>query len=72
MLLVNGNVTVWIGTWFRMCGHVTNKGETNYMEGTGIAKLIVMEDGDCETNNYQNRPWNLHQAYPAQGFILTM
>jgi hypothetical protein len=27
MLLVYGNVTVWIGTYFGVCGHVTNKGE---------------------------------------------
>jgi hypothetical protein len=46
MLLVNGNVTMWIGTWFGVHRHVTNKGETNYMEGTGIAKLIVTGDGD--------------------------
>jgi hypothetical protein len=39
MLLANGNVTVWIGTWFGVCGRVTNKGETNYMEGRGIVKL---------------------------------
>jgi hypothetical protein len=67
---------LWIGTWLGVHGCVTNKGETNYMEGTGIAKLIVVGDGDCETNNCetnncQNRPWNLHQAHPAQGLILT-
>jgi hypothetical protein len=50
----------------------TNKGETNYMEGTGVAKLIVMGDGDCETNNYENRASNLHHAYPAHGLILTV
>jgi hypothetical protein len=62
MLPANGNVTMWIGTWSGMCRCATNKGETNCMEGTGIAKLIVMEGGDCETNNCQNRPWGLHQA----------
>jgi hypothetical protein len=40
ILLVNGNVTVWIGTCFGMCGRVTDKGETNYMEGPDIAKLM--------------------------------
>jgi hypothetical protein len=40
MLLANGNVTVWVGTYFGVHGHVTNKGETNYMEGTGIVKLM--------------------------------
>jgi hypothetical protein len=40
MLVVNGNVTVGIGTWFGVHGRVTNKQETNYMGGTGIAKLI--------------------------------
>jgi hypothetical protein len=30
---------VWIVTGFGMCGCVTNKGKTNYMEGIGIAKL---------------------------------
>jgi hypothetical protein len=40
MLVANENVTVGIGTWFRVRGHVTNKQETNYMGGTGVAKLI--------------------------------
>jgi hypothetical protein len=40
MLVANGNVTVWIRTWFRVHRRVTNKRETNYMGGTGIAKLI--------------------------------
>jgi hypothetical protein len=40
MLLMDGNVTVWIGSWFRVYGHVTNKGESNYMRGTGVAKLM--------------------------------
>jgi hypothetical protein len=40
------------------------------MEGTGVAKLIVMGDRDRKTNNCQNRPWNLHQAYPAHRLIL--
>jgi hypothetical protein len=39
MLLANGNVTMWKGTWFRVCRHVTHKGKTNYMEGTGVVKL---------------------------------
>jgi hypothetical protein len=39
MLLANGNVTVWIGTWFRVRRYITNKGETNYMGGIGVAKL---------------------------------
>jgi hypothetical protein len=39
MLLANGNVTVWIGIWFRVCRCVTNKGETNYTGGIGVAKL---------------------------------
>jgi hypothetical protein len=43
MLLANENVTVWIGTWFGVYGCVTNKGEINYMGGTGVAKLIWME-----------------------------
>jgi hypothetical protein len=43
MLLANGNVTGWIGTWFGVHGHVINKGQTNYMGGTGIAKLIWRE-----------------------------
>jgi hypothetical protein len=45
MLLANGNVTVWIGTWFGVCRHVTNKRETNYMQGTGVVKLIVTGNG---------------------------
>jgi hypothetical protein len=43
MLLANENVTVWIRTWSGVCGNVTNKGETNYMGGTGVAKLIWRE-----------------------------
>jgi hypothetical protein len=43
MLLANENVTVWTGTWFGVCRHVTNKRKTNYMGGTGIAKLIWRE-----------------------------
>jgi hypothetical protein len=39
MLLVNENETVWNVTSFGMCGHVTNKGKTNYMERRNIAKL---------------------------------
>jgi hypothetical protein len=35
MLLVNENETMWNG----VCGRVTNKGETNYMGGTGVGKL---------------------------------
>ena len=27
MLLANGNESMWIGTEFGMCRHVTNKGE---------------------------------------------
>jgi hypothetical protein len=72
MLLANGNVTVWIGTWFGVHRHVTNKGETNYIGGTGIVKLNGNGDGDCDTNNCQNTPWNLHQAYPAHGLILAL
>jgi hypothetical protein len=48
-----------------VCGRFTNKGETNYMGRTGVVKQIMMGDGERETNNCQNRPWNLHQAYPA-------
>jgi hypothetical protein len=36
MLLVNGNVTVWIGTWFRVCGQVTNKGKLTIWEGQAL------------------------------------
>jgi hypothetical protein len=36
MLLANGNETMWIGTGFGMYGHVTNKGETNYMGGGAL------------------------------------
>jgi hypothetical protein len=39
MLLANENETVWNVTGFGMRGHVTNKGKTNYMEGTCVAKL---------------------------------
>jgi hypothetical protein len=40
MLLANGNETMWIGSGFGVYGHVTNKGETNYMGGIDIAKLM--------------------------------
>jgi hypothetical protein len=40
MLLANGNGTVWIGTGLGVCGRFTNKGETNYMAGGSIAKLM--------------------------------
>jgi hypothetical protein len=40
MLLANGNEAVWIGTGFRTYGHVTNKGETNYIGRGGVAKLM--------------------------------
>jgi hypothetical protein len=43
MLLVNGNETMWIGTCLGMHKGVPNKGETNYMGGTGVAKLIWRE-----------------------------
>jgi hypothetical protein len=39
MLLANENETVWNVTGFGMCGRVTNKGKTNYMEGGDVAKL---------------------------------
>ena len=39
MLLANENETVWIVMGFGMCGRVTNKGKTNYMEEIDIAKL---------------------------------
>jgi hypothetical protein len=39
MLLANENETVSNVTGFRMCGRVTNKGKTNYIEGRDIAKL---------------------------------
>jgi hypothetical protein len=54
MLLMNENVTMWIRTWFGVCGQFTNKGETNYMGRTGVVKLIMTGDGDRETNNCQN------------------
>jgi hypothetical protein len=41
------------------------------MGETDIVKLIVMGDGDSETNNYHNRPWNFYMAYPAQILVLT-
>jgi hypothetical protein len=36
MLLVNRNVTMWIGTWFGVCGRVTNKGgvKTGFSKGS--------------------------------------
>jgi hypothetical protein len=71
MLAANGNETMWIGTEFGVYGRVTNKGETNYMGGVYIAKLIVTGDGDCEIKYDQNEPCNLHRAYPARGPILT-
>jgi hypothetical protein len=40
ILLANENETMWNGRGFGMYGHVTNKGETNYMEGRGVAKLM--------------------------------
>jgi hypothetical protein len=40
MLLANENETMRNGMGFRMYGHVTNKGETNYMGGRDIAKLM--------------------------------
>jgi hypothetical protein len=39
MLLANGNETVWTGTGFGVCGHVTNNGKTNYMGEIEVAKL---------------------------------
>jgi hypothetical protein len=41
------------------------------MGGIYVAKLIVTGDGNRETNNDQNGPCNLYQAYPAQVLILT-
>jgi hypothetical protein len=70
MLVANGNVTMWIRTWFEVHGRVTNKGETNYIGGTGFAELNVNGDGAHDTNNCQNRPWDLHQAYSAHRLIL--
>jgi hypothetical protein len=40
MLLANENETMWNGMGFGMYGHVTNKGESNYMGGRDIAKLM--------------------------------
>jgi hypothetical protein len=71
MLPVNGNETMWNGTEFGEYGCFTNKGETNYMEGVYIVKLIVTGDGDHETTYGQNGPCNLHQAYPARVLMLT-
>jgi hypothetical protein len=39
MLLANETETVWNVTRFGVCGHVTYKGETNYMDGIDVAKL---------------------------------
>jgi hypothetical protein len=39
MLLANETETVWNVTRFRVCGHVTYKGKTNYMDGIDVAKL---------------------------------
>jgi hypothetical protein len=33
MRVANDNVTVWIRTWFGVCGHVTNKGKLTIWEG---------------------------------------
>jgi hypothetical protein len=71
MLAANGNETMWNGTEFGVYGCVTNTGETNYMGGVYVAKLITTGDGDREINYDQNEPCNLHQAYPAQVLILT-
>jgi hypothetical protein len=60
MLLANGNETMWNGTEFGEYGRVTNKGETNYMGGVYVAKLIVTGDGGRETTYDQNGPCNLH------------
>jgi hypothetical protein len=40
MLLVNANVTMWVGTYLGVRTHVVNKVETNYTGGTGVAKLM--------------------------------
>jgi hypothetical protein len=56
MLLVNGHVTMWNGMEFGVYGRVTSKGETKYMGGIDVAKLIATGDGGRKTNNTQNRP----------------
>jgi hypothetical protein len=71
MLLANGNETMWNGTAFGEYGRVTNRWNTNYMGGIDVAKLIVTGDGGRETNNSQNGPGNLQQAYPARVLMLT-
>jgi hypothetical protein len=40
MLLANGNEAMWNGVGFGVYRHVTNKGETNYMGGIDVAKLM--------------------------------
>jgi hypothetical protein len=70
MLRANGNKTMWNRMGFGVHGCVTNKGKTNYMEGIDVAKLKWKGDRDRENNNAQNRPCNLHQAYPVHGPFL--
>jgi hypothetical protein len=71
MLRENRNETMWNGTEFGMYGRVTNRWKTNYMGGIDVAKLIVTGDGGRETNNDQNGPCNLPQAYTAQVLLPT-
>jgi hypothetical protein len=71
MLTANGNETTWNRTEFGVYGRVTNKWKTNYMGGIDVVKLIVTGDGGRETNNTQNGPCNLHQAYPSRVLIPT-
>jgi hypothetical protein len=40
MLLANGNEAMWNGAGFGVYRHVTNKGETNYMGGIDVVKLM--------------------------------
>jgi hypothetical protein len=40
MLLVNDNETMQNGMGFGVYGCVTNKGESNYMRGIDVAKLM--------------------------------
>jgi hypothetical protein len=37
----------------------------NILNGRTLhCKANMTEYGDCEANNFQNQPWNLHMAFP--------
>jgi hypothetical protein len=67
---VDRNMVQSVGTCYKQ--RKTNLRKTNFIGGTGIVKLNVNRDRECETNNCQNRPWDLHQAYLAHGLILAL